>query len=113
MSRILPVMPTQNAATLFQKIHCVLQRIPPGKVATYGQIAALAGNPRAARTVGWVLHALSDDAVPWHRVINAHGRSSFAEEAKRRLQQALLEDEGVAFDASGQVNFEVFRWDGK
>ena len=102
------------ASLLFQKIIQVTARIPSGKVATYGQIAALAGNPRAARVVGWVLHSLPDDLpVPWHRVINAGGRSSFPEAGKRKLQQALLEAEGVVFDRDGEVALEVFQWDGK
>lgn len=99
---------------LFFKIYKIILKIPKGKVATYGQIAALAGNPRAARTVGWFLHSLNDDTnVPWHRVINASGRSSFPLESKRKLQQALLEVEGIKFDEHGQVELEVFQWDGK
>jgi len=94
---------------LFRKIYEIILRIPKGKVATYGQIAALAGNPRAARVVGWVLHSTSDDALPWHRVINAQGQSSFPVESKRNLQQALLEAEGISFGANG-VDLDLFRW---
>ncbi len=99
--------------SLFQKIYKIILRIPKGKVATYGQIAALAGNPRAARTVGWVLHGLSGDDLPWHRVINAQGRSSFPEQSRRKLQQALLEAEGVIFEDDQSVPLHVFRWDGR
>ena len=102
------------SSQLFHKIRKVLLQIPYGRVATYGQVAALAGNPRAARTVGWVLNALPEESeIPWQRVINRHGRSSFPEEAKRRLQQALLEQEGVEFDQDGAVDLAVFQWDGK
>lgn len=100
--------------SLFTRIYEIIQAIPKGKVATYGQIAALAGNPRAARTVGWVLHALPGDSdAPWHRVLNARGASSFPEAGKRKLQQALLEAEGVVFDAGAQVDLDFFQWDGK
>lgn len=100
-------------ASQFDKIYQIINKIPEGKVATYGQIAALARLSRGARTVGWALATLQDDAVPWHRVINAQGRSSFPETGKRKLQQALLEAEGVVFDASGRVELEVFQWDGE
>ena len=98
--------------TLFAKIYEIILKIPKGKVATYGQIAALAGTPGAARTVGWVLHSANDDNLPWHRVINAKGRSSFPEAAKRQLQQAMLEAEGVVFDKNDTVDLDVFQWDG-
>lgn len=96
----------------FEKIYQIIKRIPKGKVATYGQIAAMAGIPRGARTVGWALAILQDDTVPWHRVINAQGRSSFPETAKRKLQQSLLEAEGVVFNVNAQVELELFQWDG-
>lgn len=97
----------------FEKIDQIIKRIPKGKVATYGQIAAMAGIPRGARTVGWALATLKDNNMPWHRVINAQGRSSFPEAAKRKLQQSLLEGEGVVFDGSGKVELELFQWDGR
>jgi len=97
---------------LFRRIYETISRIPKGKVATYGQIAALAGNPRAARVVGWVLHGAHDHDLPWHRVINAQGQSSFPLEAKRNLQQALLEAEGVRFDGQA-VDLELFQWHGR
>ncbi len=101
------------SSQLFHRIYEIVLRIPKGKVATYGQIARLAGNNRAARTVGWVLHALPDESpAPWHRVINRSGRSSFPEAAKRSLQRALLEQEGVVFDENGVVDLAVFQWDG-
>lgn len=98
----------------FEKIYEIIERIPTGKVSTYGQIATLAGNPRAARTVGWALASLRDGRkVPWHRVINSRGSSSFPDEAKRNLQQALLEQEGVVFDRNGRVDLEKFLWRGE
>lgn len=101
------------SSNLFNKIYEIISRIPKGKVATYGQVAALAGNPRAARIVGWVLNSHPKNSeMPWHRVINASGESSLPSEAKRKLQQALLEAEGVIFEDE-QVNLDVFQWDGK
>ena len=100
------------SSNLFNKIHEIILKIPKGKVATYGQVAALAGKPRAARTVGWALNSDKSPELPWQRVINAGGKSSFPFEGKRKLQQALLEAEGIMFE-DGRVNLEVFQWDGQ
>ncbi len=97
--------------TLFQKIHKIISQIPKGKVATYGHIAVLAGNPRAARTVGWVLNSSKSDELPWHRVINAQGRSSFPDRNKRMLQQSMLEAEGIIFN-NEKVDLDIFLWNG-
>lgn len=94
-------------------IHRVVRRIPAGRVASYGQIAALAGRPRAARQVGYALHALAIDSdVPWHRVVDAAGRISARSgtEDPARLQRARLEAEGVTFDARGRIDLERFGW---
>ena len=100
---------------LHQLIYAVVERIPYGRVATYGQVAALAGLPRHARLVGYALFALPEAReVPWHRVINAQGRvSSRSEPGPAGFQQHLLEEEGVQFDPSGRVDLERFRWDGE
>jgi methylated-DNA-protein-cysteine methyltransferase-like protein len=96
----------------YARIHAVVRRIPRGRVATYGQVAALAGLPGHARQVGYALHALPrDSAVPWQRVVNARGEVS-----PRRLpgwdglQRALLEREGIVFDARGCIDLERRRW---
>lgn len=93
-------------------VHRVVRRIPAGLVATYGQIAALAGMPGAARQVGWALHALDpDDDVPWQRVINARGEiSARGEREVEGLQRALLEAEGVEFDRRGRVDLARYGW---
>jgi methylated-DNA-protein-cysteine methyltransferase-like protein len=92
----------------------VIRRIPEGRVATYGQVADLAGYPRHARQVGYALHALSrEDArrVPWHRVINARGEVSERAHAEAdRLQREILESEGVIFSAAGRVDLTRFGW---
>ena len=85
--------------------------VPPGKVATYGQIARLAGSPRAARQVGGVLRGLhTDGEVPWQRVINAQGGISTYKVGAGELQRALLESEGVIFDLEGRCDLEHYRW---
>ena len=93
-------------------VYRVVRRIPEGCVSTYGEIAALACMPRAARQVGYALNALTgDDDVPWHRVINARGGISARDEREfADLQRALLESEGVVFDRRGRVNLETYRW---
>ena len=87
-------------------------RIPAGHVATYGQIAEISGMPGAARQVGWALNALREEhEVPWHRVINAQGAiSGRGVREIEDLQRALLESEGVVFDARGRVDLERYRW---
>ena len=99
------------ADSFFQRVYQVVRRIPVGRVATYGQIARLLGEPHAARSVGWAMSASSDPDVPWHRVLNAQGRISAAERrAESGLQRALLEEEGVVFDRDGRVDLALFRW---
>ncbi len=94
------------------RIYAVVRRIPPGRVATYGDVAALAGMPRRARQVGWALHALDAESdVPWQRVINARGEVSLrGDSAAARVQRALLESEGVVFGAAGRVDLAAHRW---
>lgn len=90
----------------------VVRRIPRGCVATYGQVARLAGLPRQARRVGYALSALTgDEGVPWHRVVNAQGRISLrASGDSDGRQRELLEAEGVEFDRSGKLSLERFGW---
>ena len=93
------------------RIYRVIRRIPRGRVATYGQVAGLAGMPGQARLVGYALHALDDPRVPWQRVINAKGEiSARSELGPEELQRQLLEDEGVEFTLGGRVSLERFRW---
>lgn len=95
-----------------QRIYEVVKRIPRGRVATYGQIASLAGLAGQARQVGYALHALpTESAVPWHRVVNASGGiSTRAVPGAELVQQQLLAREGVRFDARGRVALSRFRW---
>ncbi len=100
----------------FERVYILVRRIPRGKVASYGQIAALLGHPQAARTVGWALNALRDSAiddVPWQRVINSQGRISISRvDLGADLQRALLEQEGVVFDERDRVDMKRFGWEG-
>ena len=96
----------------YEPIYAVVRRIPAGRVATYGQVAALAGLPGRARQAGYALHALpASTKVPWHRVLNAQGAVSLRAEAGDALRQRLLlEREGVRFDARGRVALARYRW---
>ena len=97
------------------RIYAAVRRIPRGRVATYGQVATIAGLDGHARQVGYALHDLPDGIeVPWHRVINAQGRISLRlrhwDSGSDDLQRILLEAEGVVFDHSGKVNLKNFQW---
>jgi len=94
------------------EVKAVIRRIPHGRVATYGQIAALAGRERAARGVSWILHSSSETAgLPWHRVIGGPGRISLPrgrgfEEQKRRLVA-----EGVTVGRAGRIDLKRYQWE--
>jgi methylated-DNA-protein-cysteine methyltransferase-like protein len=98
----------------WQSFYRLIARIPEGRVATYGQIAVLAGFARNARQVGYALAALPDESpVPWQRVVNARGEVSLrrADDLGRSgYQRHLLEEEGVAFDLDGRIDLERFGW---
>lgn len=94
----------------YARIYAAVQRIPRGRVATYGQIAALADLPRRARQVGYALHALPPGSpVPWQRVVNARGEVSLPGLAGAR-QRELLAAEGVEVGDSGRVDLKAFQW---
>ncbi len=96
----------------FDKIYEVVRKIPKGCVATYGQIAALAGNPRWARVVGYALHVNPEPGIiPCHRVVNREGRTTPAFAfGGEDIQKKLLEDEGITFEPDGSVNLDKFIW---
>jgi methylated-DNA-protein-cysteine methyltransferase-like protein len=99
------------STTLYNRIYEVVRHIPPGRVATYGQVATVVGSPLTAREVGEAMAALRDaqtePPVPWQRVINAQGKVSTGPR-----QQHLLEQEGVAFNAKGFTDLRRFGWQG-
>lgn len=90
----------------------IVRRIPAGKVATYGQIAHLAGKPRCARTVGYAMAGCQDPSVPCHRVVDRLGgtKAAFDRHAPG-TQRALLEEEGVAFRPDGTADLAQCQWD--
>ena len=99
-----------TGAGLHERILEVVARVPRGRVATYGQVARMAGLPRQARLVGYAMHALpSETKIPWHRVVNAHGMVSTTGEHAVR-QQRLLQREGVRFDERGRIDLDRFQW---
>jgi methylated-DNA-protein-cysteine methyltransferase-like protein len=96
----------------YRRIYAVVDRIPRGCVATYGQVARLAGISGQARRIGYALSALADDSgVAWHRVVNAKGGISARSEPQyARLQRALLEREGVVFGSDARIPLARFLW---
>lgn len=99
------------AAQFKANVIAILELIPLGRVMTYGTLAAAAGKPGNARQVGELLRGLSAATEhPWQRVINANGRISTYKVGTGELQRALLEAEGVRFNASGRCDLERLRW---
>ncbi|MFX1320584.1 MAG: MGMT family protein [Promethearchaeota archaeon] len=95
--------------TFSERVKQLIKQIPNGKVSTYGQIAARAGNPRAARQVAWILHSCSKkDNLPWHRVINSKGRISLPYDGGYQMQKKLLELEGIVFNEDDIIDLEIY-----
>jgi methylated-DNA-protein-cysteine methyltransferase-like protein len=94
-------------SSFFQRVHTLVRQIPPGQVATYGQIARMLDHPRGARTVGWALRGLKEGSgVPWFRVVTSQGKVHFDE------QRHLLEQEGIAFNEQGKLDVKRYQWPG-
>ncbi len=104
------MMPAKKGK-LFHNILNIVQQIPKGKVATYGQIATIAGNQNP-RLVGFALATLKEGTdVPWFRVINSKGEISFPEQSDGfKIQYSLLQNEGIIFDSKDRINLEQFGW---
>ncbi len=99
----------------FSRVYNLVSKIPPGKVATYGQIAAILGEPRNARIVGWAMkNAPNNLHLPCHRVVNRSGSLSpdyvFG---SSDIQRYLLKSEGITFKSDGHIDMEKCLWDGK
>ncbi|QCJ44814.1 MGMT family protein [Bacillus sp. S3] len=95
-----------------EKVIEIIRTIPEGKVMTYGQIAGLAGSPRAARQVVRILHSMSrKHRLPWHRVINAKGQIAIQEDESYNEQWMSLEAEGVQVGLNGVIDLKKYKWE--
>ncbi|AGK98073.1 MGMT family protein [Clostridium pasteurianum] len=99
----------------FDTVYKIVAKIPRGKIATYGLIAALLGNPRSARIVGYAMRSAPRDLnLPCHRVVNKTGELAadyiFGD---KKIQRAMLENEGITFNNNGHIIVEKHLWDGK
>ncbi|MEB3162712.1 MAG: MGMT family protein [Prochlorothrix sp.] len=98
----------------YDRIYAVVRQIPPGQVASYGQIATLAGLPGRARLVGYALFrvTLPSTDIPWHRVINAKGEVSHSPQRRGTdyIQAQMLADEGIEFDPKGRISWQRYGW---
>ena len=94
-----------------REVKAVIRRIPRGRVATYGQIAALAGRERAARGVAWILHSSSEAAgLPWHRVIGGRGGYPCPGAGDSRSRRRSLWPKGVTVGRGGRIDLERYQW---
>ena len=94
-----------------EKVYALVRQIPKGRVMTYGQLAEILGEGYTARTIGYVMHGADSEKVPWQRVINAQGKCSTGKfTLPINLQQSILEDEGVTFDAKGKCDLNAYLW---
>jgi methylated-DNA-protein-cysteine methyltransferase related protein len=99
------------ATTFTDRVKARIKKIPRGRVATYGQIAAMAGSPRGARQVVRILHSSSEkDKLPWHRVINKQGKVALKPGSGYELQKSLLEGEGVVFGLRDVIDLKRYQW---
>lgn len=101
--------------TTFEKIYAVVRSIPKGRVASYGQVALLAGNPRWSRVVGYALHVNPEPiTIPCHRVVTKDGSLSKAFAfGGENMQRTLLAEEGIEFLPDGRVDLSRFLWNGE
>jgi methylated-DNA-protein-cysteine methyltransferase-like protein len=100
-----------QAPEFSDRVVTVVRSIPVGRVATYGEVAAVSGSPRAARGVGSVLSGKIEEGIPWWRVVNRSGALTIPSHlGLRTLQRTLLESEDVHFDADGRVDMTRHRW---
>ena len=105
-------MSKKNPSEFYINVVNAVQAIPKGKVATYGQVARIAGKEHAARAVSWVLHSSSKKhKLPWHRVINSKGSISFQRGSTYySKQKRFLRQEGVEFDQYGKLDLLEYQW---
>ncbi|MBD3255657.1 MAG: DNA methyltransferase [Candidatus Lokiarchaeota archaeon] len=100
--------------SLTERIKNFIKIVPRGKIATYGQIASYAGNPRAARLVSWILHSSSKKYhLPWYRIVNNKGKISLPKGKGYHRQKKLLEQEGILFQEDDVIDLSKFKWEKK
>ena len=111
MSKVEPDRAVQESAGYCQRVYEIVERIPTGRVMTYGQIAEILGEGYTPRTVGFVMHAANEEETPWQRVINSQGACSTGRVIlPPDKQQRMLEAEGIIFDARGRCDLKRYRW---
>lgn len=94
-----------------EKVYEIVRQIPNGRVMTYGQIAEILGEGYTPRTIGYVMHAVNTDEIPWQRVINSKGGCSTGKILlPYNIQQKMLEDEGIEFNEKGNCSLKTYRW---
>ena len=106
-------MPSENSrdSSFSIRIIDLIKSIPQGKVATYGQIATYAGNPRASRLVVWALNSYWEkEKLPWHRVINSKGRISLKPGHGYEIQKMLLLKDGIVFEEDDSIDLKKYLW---
>jgi methylated-DNA-protein-cysteine methyltransferase-like protein len=100
-----------GTVTFIERVIKAIKSVPRGKVATYGLLALVAGNPRGSRQVAWALHSVTEkEKLPWHRVINRQGKISLPKSAGYEMQKELLIEEGVTFDPEDRIDLDRFLW---
>jgi methylated-DNA-protein-cysteine methyltransferase-like protein len=111
LSKIEPDRAVQESANYRERVYEIVERIPVGRVMTYGQIAEILGEGYTPRTVGFVMHAANEEKTPWQRVINSQGACSTGRVVlPPDKQQRMLEAEGIIFDARGRCDLKRYRW---
>ena len=103
-----PFLP--DSAPFRARVLALVERIPAGRVMTYGQLATLAGAPGAARQVGYIMNGVAESTLPWQRVINAQGAVSTDRLGFGDIQRGLLGTEGIVFDKAGRCDLKRLQW---
>ncbi len=98
-----------SAQNFRERVNVIVSSIPPGRVMTYGQIAGLCGNARAARIVGGIAH-YGDPALPWHRVVNKRGGLASGYPGGRVAHKQHLESEGILVDVDFKIDIQRYLW---
>jgi methylated-DNA-protein-cysteine methyltransferase-like protein len=111
LSNLEPDRAVQESRGYRERVYKIVERIPVGRVMTYGQIAEILGEGYTPRTVGFVMHAADGERTPWQRVINSQGACSTTHIVlPPDRQQRMLEAEGIIFDARGRCDLKRYRW---